>query len=318
MAVNNSLTAKKKQPPFSAVINSDGYRKMINNTLRDPKRANRFVASVISAVSVNPVLQECAPDTILSAALLGESLELSPSPQLGQFYLVPYDDKKRGCKVAQFQIGYRGYIQLAMRTDKYRTLKAKVIREGEYKGRDKKYGEPIFEYYDDDELAESMPVVGYLAWFELLNGFEHQVYFSKAKMLKHADQYSKAFSAEKYKALQEGRIPQNEMWKYSSPWYTGFDGMALKTVMRQLISKSGIVSIETPEMQRAYDADMSVVQEDGTFDYVDNRPESDETIIDVDTGEITEVQDSTGLTEEEKAAIIAAEQAAAQDDFFNN
>lgn len=105
MALNNSLAQRSQKQPFSAVINSDGYKKLINNTLRDPKRANRFVASVVSAVSTNPALQECTPDTIVSAALLGESLELSPSPQLAQFYMVPYKDRKNNRTVAQFQLG---------------------------------------------------------------------------------------------------------------------------------------------------------------------------------------------------------------------
>ena len=323
MALQNSLTQQKKQPPFSAVINSDGYKKMINNTLRDPKRANRFVASVISAVSTNPTLQECAPDTILSAALLGESLELSPSPQLAQFYMVPYDDRKRGCKVAQFQLGVAGYKQLAIRSGQYLDIDAIEIREGEYKGRNKENGKPLFEFIEDDDVRETLPVIGYLAYFELLNGFKKSVYFSKEKMLKHADTYSKAFSAEKYRDLQEGRVPKNEMWKYSSPWYSGFDGMGLKTVLRQLLSKWGVLSIE---MTQAFERDMSAINSDGTFEYVDGAEgvegvepaEPAETVIDVETGEITEVKDSTGLTDEEKAAIMAEEQAAAQDDFFNN
>lgn len=103
MAVANSLTPKK--PAFSAVISSDGYKKMINNTLRDPKRANRFVANVTSAVSANPALQECDAATIVSSALLGESLELSPSPVLAHFYMVPFKDNKRNRTVAQFQLG---------------------------------------------------------------------------------------------------------------------------------------------------------------------------------------------------------------------
>lgn len=101
---SNSLAAKSK-PKFSVAIQSDAYKNLINNTLNDPKRASRFIANITSAVSVNPTLQECDAATILSAGLLGEALNLSPSPQLGQFYMVPYDDKKRGCKVAQFQLG---------------------------------------------------------------------------------------------------------------------------------------------------------------------------------------------------------------------
>lgn len=321
MAVNNSLTRASKPQPFSVVINSDGYKKLINNTLRDPKRANRFVASIVSAVSTNPALQECAPDTIVSAALLGESLGLSPSPQLAQFYLVPYDDKRRGCKIAQFQMGYRAYVELAIRSGFYKDIDTIEIREGEYKGRNKENGKPMFEFIEDDDVRETLPVIGYLAYYELLNGFKKSVYFSKEKMLKHADTYSKAFSAAKYKELQEGKIPKNEMWKYSSPWYSGFDGMALKTVLRQLLSKGAMLSVE---MKAAFEGDMAAVNTDGTFDYVDNQPDKPdfapgpEKVIDVETGEI---KDESGLSEAEQAEILAAEAAEAQqsaeDDFFN-
>ena len=256
MAVNNSLVnnSSKKPAPFSAVISSDGYKKLINNTLRDPKRANRFVASITSAVSANPALQQCDAATIVSAGLLGESLELSPSPVLAQFYMVPYNDRKNNRTVAQFQLGVAGYKQLAIRSGQYLDIDAIEIREGEYKGRNKETGKPMFEFIEDDTIRENTPIIGYLAYFELLNGFKKQVYFSHEKMLNHADQYSKAFSRQKYEELQAGKIPQSEMWKYSSPWYTGFNGMALKTVIRQLLSKWGILSIE---MQTAITNDMA-------------------------------------------------------------
>ena len=267
MAVNNSLTNTKKQAPFSAIISSDGYKKLINNTLRDPKRANRFVANVTSAVSANPALQKCDAATIVSSALLGESLELSPSPVLAHFYMVPYEDRKNNRTVAQFQLGYKGYIQLAIRSGQYLDIDAIEIREGEYKGRDKNTGKRIFEFIEDEDVRENTPIIGYLAYFELTNGFKKQAYFSHEKMLNHADQYSKAFSRQKYEDLQAGKIPQSDIWKYSSPWYTGFTGMALKTVLRQLLSKYGILSVE---LRTAFDNDMAAINADGTVDYVDN------------------------------------------------
>jgi recombination protein RecT len=112
-----TMPAKRNgKTPFSVMIQTDGYKKLINNTLGDPKRAAGFVTAITSAVATNPQLQECDPGTILSAGLLGETLQLSPSPQLGQYYLVPFNDRNRGCKVAQFQLGYKGYIQLAIRS----------------------------------------------------------------------------------------------------------------------------------------------------------------------------------------------------------
>ena len=164
MAVNNSLVGNsKKVTPFSAVISSDGYKKLINNALRDPKRANRFVASITSAVSANPALQTCDAATIVSAGLLGESLELSPSPVLAQFYMVPYNDRKNNRTVAQFQLGVAGYKQLAIRSGQYLDIDAIEIREGEYKGRNKETGKPVFEFIEDDTIRESAPIIGYLA-----------------------------------------------------------------------------------------------------------------------------------------------------------
>jgi recombination protein RecT len=298
MAVTNSLSKANKPAPFSAVISSEGYKKLINNTLRDPKRANRFVASVTSAVSANPALQACDPATIVSAGLLGESLNLSPSPVLAQFYFVPYNDKKNGRTVAQFQMGVAGYKQLAIRSGQYLDLDAIEIREGEYKGRDKSNGKPIFEFIEDDEIRENTPIIGYLAYFEMLNGFKKSVYFSHEKMLNHADKYSKAFSRQKYEALQAGEIPQSELWKYSSPWYTGFTGMALKTVLRQLLSKWAVLSIE---MQTAISSDMGAINNDGSVEYVDNSVDfAPETVappvevIDASTGEITATAENAG------------------------
>ena len=102
--MNENKPAPRKMT-FSMAISTPSYQKLINTTLRDEKRASRFVSAITSAVATNPALQECEPSTILSGALLGESLGLSPSPQLGQYYLVPYDDRKAGRKVAQFQLG---------------------------------------------------------------------------------------------------------------------------------------------------------------------------------------------------------------------
>lgn len=310
MAVTNSLTNAKKPAPFSAVISSDGYKKLINNTLRDPKRANRFVANVTSAVSANPALQECDAATIVSSALLGESLELSPSPVLAHFYMVPFKDNKRQRTVAQFQLGYKGYIQLAIRSGQYLDIDAIEIREGECKGRDKLSGKYVFEFIEDEDLRESLPIIGYLAYFELLNGFKKQVYFPHEKMLNHADRYSKAFSRQKYEDIQAGKVPQSEMWKYSSPWYTGFVGMALKTVLRQLISKYGILSVE---MQTAINSDMAAINTDGTVDYVDSSADiAPETPVQPAAGTATapiDVDPSTGeVMSDDPAAAFFGEQ----------
>lgn len=288
MALNNSLVEKKA--PFSAMISSAGYKKLINNTLRDPNRANRFVASITSAVSANPALQECDAATIVSAGLLGESLNLSPSPQLGQFYMVPFNDKKRGTKVAQFQLGYKGYIQLAIRSGYYKKLNVLAIKEGELVKFDPLEEEIEVNLVEDDTQREALPTIGYYAMFQYENGFKKAMYWSREKMMAHADKYSMAFSAEKYRDMLDGKIPQSEMWKYSSFWYKDFDGMAYKTMLRQLISKWGIMSIE---LQTALDKDMAAINEDGSADYVDNPVDNAQPtepapaqVIDANTGEV--------------------------------
>ncbi len=255
------------KPKFSVVIHSDGIKNLINKTLGDEKKAQRFVASICSAVATNPQLQECDPQTVISGALLGEALNLSPSPQLGQYYLVGYKNTKKGTIDAQFQMGWHGYYQLAIRSGQYKDLDVIEIKEGEYKGRDKLTGKQSFEFIEDETERMSKETIGYLGYFELLNGYRKQIYMSREEMEKHADTYSKAFNLEDYKKLKAGLIPEKDMWKYSSYWYKDFDGMAFKTILRRLISKYGVMSID---MQEAYVKDMAVLHENGDYEYVDN------------------------------------------------
>lgn len=291
----NQMTESKPKVKFSVALQSDAMQKLISNTLKDPKRANRFIASISSAVASNPALQECESNSIISGALVGEALELSPSPVLGQYYLMPFKNNKNGTVEAQFVIGANGYKQLAMRSGQYADIDFIEVREGEYLGRDELTGKQRFKFISDDEVRETKPVIGYFAYFELINGYRKQLYWSKTKMEKHADKYSKAFNLESYKKLLAGQIPEKDLWKYSSYWYSNFDGMAEKTMYRQLISKYGIMSIE---MQEAYVKDMAVINSDGTYDYVDN-PNNDEEIIKKDIQEATsynvkENEDSKG------------------------
>lgn len=265
--------AKAVQPKklyFSQAMQTEKYKKLINNTLGDPVRAARFAANITSAVAVNPTLQECDAGTILAGALLGESLLLQPSPQLGQFYLVPFESKakrdrqgnviKPACLKAQFVLGYKGYIQLALRTGQYKRLNVLEVKSGELGGWDP-FEERFHEmhFIEDFEKRVAMPTVGYIAHFEYINGFQKTLYWTADQMMSHADKYSPAFSAAAYKKLLNGEIPQNELWKYSSFWYKDFDGMAKKTMLRQLISKWGIM---TAEMTMAYERDGHVMMPD--------------------------------------------------------
>ena len=250
--VNNSLVKTNQKQTFSAFLATDAMKKKINEMVGGEK-GQQFVTSIISAVSANPQLAECDNASIVSAALVGQALNLSPSPQLGQFYMVPFNDNKRGCKVAQFQIGYKGYIQLAIRSGQYKKLNVLAIKEGELKRYDSLNEEIEVELIEDEEKRENAETIGYYAMFEYLNGFRKTLYWSKAKMEQHALKYSMGYRAKKGYTF----------------WEKDFDGMAIKTMLRQLISKWGIMSIDLT-MQKALESDMAVVKEDGTYDYIDN------------------------------------------------
>lgn len=313
MAVNNSL-AKKQKMGLTAYLTQDAVKNQINSVVGG-KNGTRFVSSIISAVQTTPTLQECTNPSILSAALLGEALNLSPSPQLGQFYMVPFDNKKKGCKEAQFQLGYKGYIQLAIRSGYYKKLNVLAIKEGELVHYDPLEEVVEVNLIEDDILREEAPTMGYYAMFEYENGFRKTMYWSKKKMLAHAEKYSFAFykngGAKSLELLEQGKIPEKEMWKYSSFWFKDFDGMALKTMLRQLISKWGIMSID---LQKAIDKDMAVIQEDGSAEYVDNGDLEENVVADQELKEVApEENDSavTGTSKQEGTSDIESE-------FFNN
>ena len=262
--VKNSLTQQAQKKKFSVLLQEDAYKNLINNTLGDSKRATRFIASISSAVAVNPTLQECDGGTILSGALLGESLNLSPSPALGHYYLVPFNDNNNNRKVATFQLGWKGYWQLAIRSGQYKKINVIAIKEGELLNYNPLEEEIDIKLIDDDTKREKAKTIGYYAMFELVNGFRKTMYWSKEKMESHAIKYSKGYQAKKGYTF----------------WEKDFDGMAFKTMLRQLIGKYGIMSIE---LQSAFESDMAEIKEDGSKVYVDNDITAEFEQIDVST-----------------------------------
>lgn len=249
LANKNSLVKKETNQKFSVFLNQNNIRAMIANTIKDGKG---FVSAITSAVGANPTLQECTNESIFAAALLGASLNLPPSPQLGYFYMVPFKDKKTGTKKAQFQLGYKGLIQLALRTGQYKSLIVSEIKDGELISWNPITEELQVEPILNELQREQLSTIGYYARFELINGFTKQMFWSCEKMEKHADEFSQAFNLADYKKLQEGKIPTADMWKYSSFWYANFDAMALKTMLRQIIGKFGPM---TTELAQAFDKD---------------------------------------------------------------
>lgn len=307
MVGQNSLVNRNQKGGLTAYLTQDAVKNQINKVVGG-KNGTRFVSSIVSAVQTTPALQECTNPSILSAALLGEALNLSPSPQLGQFYMVPFKNKKKGVTEAQFQLGYKGYIQLAIRSGYYKKLNVLAIKEGELIRYNPLEEEIEVSLIEDDIEREETPTAGYYAMFEYENGFKKSMYWSKKKMLAHADKYSAAFSAKSLELLEAGKIPDSEKWKYSSFWYKDFDGMAMKTMLRQLISKWGIMSID---LQTAIDKDMAIIREDGTADYVDHQQETAE-------------EDRNIVAEQEMKEVISPEQketekelTSVESDFFN-
>ena len=282
MAVNNSLQKAKSNQRLglTAYLSREDVKGQINKAIGG-ENSQRFISAIISATTTNPMLQECTNPSILSGALLGEALKLSPSPQLGHYYLVPFNVKTGNkdetgkdiyIKEAQFQLGYKGYIQLAIRSGQYKKLNVMAIKEGELE-----YFDPLNEdikinlMIDDWDAREELPTIGYYAFFELVNGFKKAIYWSKGQMESHAIKYSPGYKKDREKG-----------WSYTF-WSKDFDGMAYKTMLRQLISKWGIMSIE---MQTAFEGDMAVINDDGSRTYV----EVEDNIIDVESEPETVVE----------------------------
>lgn len=259
----NTEVDKAKQIGFSTLIKSKSVQDALIGTLGDAMHVKTFTSSIISAVSTNRDLQKCDGMSIISAALLGESLKLSPSPQLGQYYMVPFNNGKTGTKVATFQLGWKGYYQLALRSGQYKELEVTPVKEGELIKHNPFTGECILEPLNDT-VRDDAKTIGYYAFFELNNGFKKSMYWSKEKMEAHALKYSKGYAAKKGYTF----------------WEKDFDAMACKTMYRQLIGKYGIMSID---MQKAFTNDMTV-QPDVTMH---DAAEPEEPIyFDAETGEV--------------------------------
>ena len=291
MAVANRLAPRTQKTGLTAYLTQDAVKDQINKVVGG-KNGTRFISSIVSAVQATPALQECTNSSILSAALLGESLNLSPSPQLGQYYMVPYDNRSKGAKEAQFQLGYKGYIQLATRSSQYKKLNVLSIKEGELIRFDPLNEEIEVNLIQDDEHREAAPTIGYYAMFEYTNAFRKAMYWSRAKMEAHAKKYSPGYKRD----LEKGTS-----WTF---WAKDFDAMAYKTMLRQLISKWGIMSID---LQDAIDSDMAVIREDGSRDYVETvQPDAVE--------EAAVPQEESAAVQEDDAAQETNDAAA---DFFS-
>ena len=254
--------AEEKKPTglklFNQTITNPSTQKYLSDVLGE--RKGSFVNNLTALVANNVMLQECEPYTLMFAAMKATALNLPLDNSLGFAYVLPYKDNKRGITVAQFQLGWRGFVQLALRTGMFKSINATEIREGELVGRDRLSGELKFKFVENDEERAKLPIVGYVSHFRLLNGYESVFYMSKTEVEEHAKRYSQTYRS------------TNPKVKAASKWTTDFDMMALKTVTKLNISKNAPLSVE---LKDAMQADQSVMYERNKYDYVDNDDEVD-------------------------------------------
>lgn len=249
---NNQLV-KKEQYSLQQYLNTDLVKQKFHDVLN--KGANGFITSLLSLVNSTPQLQRADPATIMSAAMTAATLKLPINPSLGLAYIIPYDKGYGENKVtqAQFQMGWKGFVQLAERSAQYRTINTSVVYEGQIEDIDFITGEIIRGKKTSDT------VIGYVAYLELVNGFKKALYMTHEEIEHHAMEYSKAYQYDK------------RAKKTASVWSTNFDAMAQKTVLKRLISKYGIMSIDTQSdgMATALEADQAIIHKDG-YEYIDN------------------------------------------------
>ncbi|MBV7318179.1 recombinase RecT [Bacillus halotolerans] len=260
-SIKNNIQKKQKSAPvqqqgatMKGLLSSPSVIKRFEEVLG--KRATQFTASILSLYNSEQMLQKTDPMSVISSAMVAATLDLPIDKNLGYAWIVPYGGK------AQFQLGYKGYIQLALRTGQYKSINCIPIHEGELQ----KWN-PLTEEIDIDfEKRESDAVIGYAAYFELINGFRKTVYWTKAQVEKHKKKFSKS----------------------DFGWKNDWDAMALKTVLKAVLSKWGILSVE---MQKA------VIEEDETRERIDITNEADS----------SEIIDSEPSNKEETEKLSAQE-----------
>lgn len=273
---------------FDDTLHSPQTQTYLERVLMSKK--NSFVNNISSLVANNTALQACDPRSIIYAGIKATVLDLPLDPNLGFAYVIPYQNRKTGKTEAQFQIGVKGFIQMAIRTGKYRTINVTEIKEGELKDFDLLAGEMRFEAR---QSRETLPTVGYAAFIRLTNGFEKTLYMTKGEVEAHAYEYSQTYKADKDKG-----------WT-SSQWSKHFDAMARKTVLKRLLSGFGILSVE---MQQAIASDQAVFSaQDGAPQYVDNDARIEDVVVDEVPAGSPQAKANEAMAKAKAAAAAPAE-----------
>jgi recombination protein RecT len=265
-----ATTEKSKVKNF---LKSELVQEQIKATLGS--KASNFTASVLALVGQDELLRQAEPATILSSALTAAALDLPINKNLGFAHIIGYNNTSKRIVEAQFQMGWKGFVQLAQRSGHYKTINTSDIRQGEIAKRDRLSGELTFAWVEDDKEREKLEVIGYVAYFRLTTGFEKTLYMSKPEVEAHAKRYSQSYK------------------KGFGPWKDNFEAMALKTVVKLLISKWGPMSTE---LEKAMIYDQAIIKGD-TADYSDG--------VDLET---------VGADDDQKRAIIEVNTETADDE----
>lgn len=253
VAKNNMYgVQEEKQITLQEFLGQDTIKKQMKALLKD--RAGYFAMALVQVVDGNEQLQNAEPQSIFNAGIASAILGLPIEKNLGFSYIVPYKDK------AQFQIGYKGFIQLALRTGQYKLINSTAIKEGEIKLKNRLTGEIDFNFIEDDDLRDTLKTIGYASYIEFNNGFRNTLYMSMKQVQKHAAEYSAAYKYD----LKYG--------KNSSVWSVNFDAMALKTVLKLNLAKFGALSVDFEKALQLDGATINKVQDNGTLEaeYSDN------------------------------------------------
>lgn len=225
---NTQVTVQQKNATLGELMHSPAVVGKLNEVWSSPQMANSFMSSVISVANGNPQLRKAEPMSIIGAAMVAATMQLQVIPTLGQCYIIPYGSK------AQFQVGYLGLLQLCQRSGQFKKILAAPVHEGEYISGDE-FDE---DYVFDKKQRKSDKIVGYMAQFELLNGFTKVAYWDVERVKAHATKFSQAYRS-----------------GYTSPWKSDFDAMAQKTVLKSILKYAP----KSIEMQNAVTFDQAVV-----------------------------------------------------------
>lgn len=281
--VNAAADFDDRGKKFTSFINGSAIKNLLTQSLGGPQQAAQMTSTLISVVSQNEKLQQAPPMQILAGALRGE-IGMGLSLVLGDYSIIPYENRKEGTVTAQFQLQVNGIKRMCIASGAYEKINCYDVRDGEFRGYDPDTWEPIVVRNPNDEEREQLPIIGYYAFYRLsrdYNGFTSKLYWTLDKILRHADRYSKAFDLEIWKAIQRGETQGTDRRGYSwtaykkregSPWYgdvteESFMKMCRKTVLKQLLSDG--FAPKSTIVQNAIAADNAAEASDEPITYAD-------------------------------------------------